>query len=109
MGKTRPILDGVISEWDDGITEYRYDDNRDGSLELYLLAHQDTQYELKREEDDDDEIPLVQSRYQLYAPDELSVDEYNALKSNGYHFHSITERDLINMLTAGFDGRSCRG
>lgn len=108
MGKTRPILNGVVSEWSDGVTEYGMDDNRDGSLELYILAHQVRDDEIRREEDDD-EIPLAESEFRLYDPAELSVDQHNALKGRGYHFHTVTERDLIEMLRAGFDGRSCRG
>lgn len=108
MGKTQPILDGVVSKWDDGVTEYGFDDVRDGSLELYILAHREKDYEIKREENGDD-IPLTESRFQLYDPQELSVDQHNALQADGYHFHTITEADLIRMLRAGFDGRSCRG
>lgn len=108
MGKTRPILEGVVSEWDDGVIEYGIDDDRDGSLDLYILAHRDRGYEIKREEDGD-EIPLVESQFRLYDPEELSVDQHNALKAKGFHFHTITECDLIRMLRAGFDGRACRG
>lgn len=106
MGKTKPILQAVVSEWGDEVTEYGVDDSRDGSLELYILAHRNKDYEIKREEDGP-EMPLVETQYRLFSPDELSVDQYNGLAKQGFHFHTITERDLVNMLDAGFDGRGC--
>lgn len=106
MGKTNPILQAVVTNWDDGVTDHGMGEPRDGSTELYTLAHREKSYEGKRVEDGD-EIEHTESQYRLYDPEELSVDQHNTMKANSFHFHTITERDLMRMLNTGFDGRSC--
>lgn len=106
MGRKQPILQGVVSTWEDGVRTYGYDGGRDGSFEVYLLAHTEKEYHIAREEDTD-KMDLREMEFKLYSPDELSVDEYESLQDKGYHFHRITDADLIRMLRAGFDGREC--
>lgn len=106
MGKTNPILSGTISVWQDGVVEYGLTDARDGETEVYVLAHKETEHHIARTEEDG-EMDVDGDQYELYPPDELSVDQYRAMKKDGWHFHDITESDLVKMLDSGFDGRSC--
>lgn len=106
MGKQYPILSGVMEVWEDGVVQYGNAGEQEGDTVVYVLAHQETEHRIRREEDGD-EMKVDGDEYELYPPDELSVDQYRAMKKNGWHFHDITESDLVKMLDSGFDGRSC--
>lgn len=108
MAYPTPTLETVASEWEDGETDFGWDGEISPNLTLYLLGVKHDEYNIRREEDGDEQ-EVDQWAYKLYNPEELSVHDYERMQDDGWRFFEVDAHYLFRMFDGAFDHRRMPG